>query len=185
MTTENIKVTKPRIKAITQEDLAVFKDEINELLDERLSTFVDDFFEAWDEANGSDEPKEGCEDDKCTCGECGEPLNNPRRYMIQAGGNTWWVDNFKPNAMSTGIDVIWTEELGGKTKIVRGTVLSQDVSIFDFENDMDLACFDSIKRQTIDYAIQTAQEAQSRDKAMKAAASQETVVDSSSHVSYG
>ena len=156
---------------VTKEDLAEFRKSLLAELDDRFNAFIDDFLDAMAEGQES-------------CGDCEEKLNNPRRYMIQSGGNTWWVDNFKPNPLGP-LDVIWTEELGGKVKIVRGTITSPDISIFDFESDMDLATFDSIRRQTLDYAIQTAQESQAREKAMKASASQETVVDSSSHISYG
>lgn len=177
--TETIIEKPKRQKSITQKDLDAFKDGMLTVLDERLDAFIDDFLEAWQESNNTNT-------ESCDCPECSgeKPLNNPRRYMIQAGGNMWWVDNFKPNAMGGGLDVIWTEELGGKTKTVRGTIMSQDVSIFDFENDMDLETFDNIKKATIDYAIQTAQEAQAKDKAMKAAQS-EMAPDLSSHVSYG
>jgi hypothetical protein len=180
-TNEKIIEKPKRQKAITQQDLDAFKDNMLSVLDERLDAFIDDFLEAWQESNNTDNTE------SCDCPECtGEkPLDNPRRYMIQAGGNMWWVDNFKPNSMA-GLDVIWTEELGGKTKIVRGTIMSQDVSIFDFENDLDLETFDNIKKATIDFAIQTAQEAQAREKAAKATSSnQEVCTDSSSHVSYG
>lgn len=178
-------ITKPKktSKAITQEDLATFREEMLNVLDSRLDAFVEDFMDAWSEAGEANEENP---EEQCTCPECsGDSINNPRRYMIQAGGNTWWVDNLKPNALGGGMDVIWTEELGGKVKIVRGTIMSPDISVFDFENDMDLSMFDSIKKATIDYAIQTAQEAQARDIASKAATSQEPVINSSSHVSYG
>ena len=162
---------------VTKEDLAEFRENLLKELDSRFNAFIDDFLDAMSESQP-----------ECDCPECSETeekLNNPRRYMIQAGGNTWGGDNFKPKPMSAGIDCIWTEELGGKIKTVRGTISSPDVSIFDFENDMTPEIFDSIKRQTIDFAIQTAQEAQARDKAIKASTNQETVVDSSSHISYG
>ena len=161
---------------VTKEDLAEFRENLLKELDSRFNAFIDDFLDAMSESQP-----------ECDCPECSETeekLNNPRRYMIQAGGNMWWVDNFKPNPMGP-LDVIWTEELGGKIKTVRGTISSPDVSIFDFESDMDLETFDNIRKQTLDYAIQTAQETQARDKALKAAANQETCVDSSSHVSYG
>lgn len=182
-----IDIEKPkRLKSLTQKDLDLFKEEIGQFLDERFDAFIDDFLDAWQKSNQDAEDPDAKND--CTCGDCSEdeqPITNPRRYMIQAGGNTWWVDNFKPNQMGGGLDVIWTEELGGKTKIVRGSIMSPDVSIFDFENDMELETFDAIKRATIDYAIQTAQEAQAREKAAKSASSQEQCIDSSSHVSYG
>lgn len=163
--------------SITQEDLDNLIENINEVIDNKLEKFVDDFFDAWEES------EEISKKNKCTCEE--EIIDNPRRYHIVAGGHDYWVDDFKPNAISAGIDVIWTEELGGKTKIVRGTISSPDVSIFDYENDMDLEVFSAIKKQTIDYAIQFAQEAQAREKAKKLTENTDNPVDATSHVSYG
>lgn len=184
---EEVKIVeKPkRQKAITQKELDDFKREMITILDDRLRVFIDDFLNAWQDSNHADEHDDK-NDKPCSCdlNGPGEPVNNPRRYMIQAGSNPWWVDNFKPSALA-GLDVIWTEELGGKIKTVRGTIMSQDISIFDFESDMDLETFDNIKKATIEYAIQTAQEAQAREKADKSMAKQEQCTDTSSHVSYG
>ncbi len=180
MTTDNEK--PKRQKSITQKDLDVFKEEISQFLDERFDTFIDDFLDAWQESGKDAEGSS--EEEKCdSCGS-DEPITNPRRYMIQAGGNTWWVDNYKPNSFS-GIDVIWTEELGGKLKTVRGTITSPDASIFDFENtEITPEIFESIKKQTIDYVIHSAQEAQAKERALKASQN-ENAVDASRHVSYG
>ncbi len=102
--------------------------------------------------------------------------------MIQAGGNTWWVDSYKPNPVY-GIDVFWTEELGGKIKNVKGTIMDANLAIFDFESDITFDIFENIRKQTIDYAIHAAQEAQAKEQALKA--SQSEVVPDVSHVSYG
>jgi hypothetical protein len=177
-------VTKPKktIRAITQEDLVAFREEMLNVLDARLDAFVEDFMDAWSDAGEA--CKEENPEEQCTCPECTSehPLDNPRRYMIQAGGNTWWVDSYKPNAVY-GIDAFWTEELGGKIKNIKGTIMDANIAIFDFESDMTLDIFENIRKQTIDYAIHAAQEAQAKDQAMKAAQS-ETPHDVS-HVSYG
>jgi hypothetical protein len=173
---------KPKRRSVSQKDLDAFKKEMCQTLDDRFDAFIDDFMAAWDEATPSEES-----DKDCNCSECNQEEQmpeNPRRYLIQAGGNTWWVDNYKLNSFS-GIDVIWTEELGGKLKTVRGVITSPDASIFDFENtEITPEIFESIKRQTTDYMIHVAQEAQAKEKAMKATQTDQTI-DSSSHVSYG
>lgn len=159
---------------VTKEDLAEFRKSLLAELDDRFNAFIDDFLDAMTEG----QPEFDCPE----CSGTEEKLNNPRRYMIQAGGNTWWVDSYKPNPVY-GIDCFWTEELGGKTKNVKGTIMDSNLSIFDFESDITYDIFENIRKQTIDYAIHAAQEAQAKDQAMKA--SQSDTIPEVSHVSYG
>lgn len=177
---EKVKQSKSE-RPVSQKDLTKFKKDIDALLETRFSDFVDGFLEAWSDAQNGD-------GEKCTCEECSgeDKLDNPRRYMIQAGGNTWWVDNFMPNPIY-GIDCIWTEELGGKVKVVKGTIMDSTISIFDFESETTPEIFDNQKRQTVDYAIQMAREAQAKEKALKASQQQNAINTEAdaTHVSYG
>jgi hypothetical protein len=180
---EKIKKEKPSEKMLTQRDLTKFKKEIDALLETRFSDFVDGFLEAWSDA------QKDCEEDneKCTCPECsGEhETENPAKYVIFSGGNKFFATDIKPNAL-VGIDFYLHEvdKNTGREYNSQGTITSPDVVILDLMPEMTLDMFSSIKRNTLDYVVQQAQEARAKEKAIKAAQS-ETMVDTSSHVSYG
>ena len=168
-------------KSVTPADLDQFREEICNILDERFNMFIKDFLDAWDDSAEPVPDKCTCGDEACSCEK--EPMpENPKRYLIQSGGTPWWVDSYKPNPVY-GIDVFWTEEVNGKIKNVRGTIMDANVSIFDFESDVTPEMFENMRKQTVDYAIQMAQEAREKEKAMKDV--EGCAVAEANHVSYG
>lgn len=177
---EKVKQSKSE-RPVSQKDLTKFKKEIDALLETRFSDFVDGFLEAWSDA------QKDCEEEKCDCPECsGEhETENPAKYVIFSGGNKFFATDIKPNAL-VGIDFYLHEvdKNTGKEYNSQGTITSPDVVILDLIPEMTLETFSSIKRNTIDYVVQQAQEARAKEKAIKAAQS-ETMIDTSSHVSYG
>jgi hypothetical protein len=52
------------------------------------------------------------------------------------------------------MDLIWTMKINGEDRIVTGTIMSRDISVFDYESKMTLEKFENIKRQTFDYMVQ-------------------------------
>lgn len=191
MTTEknsNIKVEKRR-QTVTKDDLVAFKDEINNMITERLDVFINEFFEAWNEAETESKQLTENTEEKCTCSVCSEDLDNaqmdnPARYIIFTGSNKFFATDIKPNAV-IGIDFYLHEvdPKTGKEYNSKGTITSADVVVLDLEPDISLEMFSSIKKNTIDYVIQQAHEAQAKDKAMKA--EQSKLSPDINHVSYG
>lgn len=171
-----------RRKSITVDDLDNFKEEINTLIEEKLNAFLDEFVEAYNEATVESDSK--CTCDECTCESEQEPeQKNPARYIIFSGGREFFATDIKPNAM-VGID-FYLHEIDpktGKEYNSQGTITSADVVILDLEPEMSIETFSSIKKNTIDYVIHQAQEAQAKDKAMKA--EQSKTAPDISHVSY-
>lgn len=170
-----------RRKSITIDDLDNFKEEINALIEEKLNAFLDEFVKAYNEATVES-------DSKCTCDECtcdSEPeQKNPARYIIFSGGREFFATDIKPNAMMVGIDFYLheTDPKTGKEYNSQGTITSADVVILDLEPEISIETFSSIKKNTIDYVIHQAQEAQARNEAMKA--EQSKTAPDINHVSY-
>jgi len=87
-----------------------------------------------------------------------DDMEPPARYYVQTSNHGYWCNSYKPNQIF-GIDLIWTQKIKGKDVVVTGTVMSSDISIFDYESSMTLEKFENIRKQTFDYAVQKAQEA--------------------------
>ena len=165
---------------VTQEDLETLKSELNEIIETRLDSFIDEFVATWNELENKESESEGCR----SCESDNSDTENPARYLIFAGGNKFFATDIKPNAM-IGIDFYLHEvdPVTGKEYNSQGTITNADVVVLDLQPEMDLETFSSIKRNTIDYAIKQAQEAQAKEKAMKAENSK--IPPDVSHISYG
>lgn len=165
---------------VTQEDLETLKSELNEIIETRLDSFIDEFVATWNELENKESESEGC----CSCESENADTVNPAKYIIFAGGNKFFATDIKPNAM-VGIDFYLHEvdPATGKEYNSQGTITNADVVVLDLQPEMDLETFSSIKRNTLDYVIKQAQEAQAKEKAMKAENSK--IPPDVSHISYG
>ena len=165
---------------VTQEDLETLKSELNEIIETRLDSFIDEFVATWNELENKESEGENC----CSCESENADSVNPAKYIIFAGGNKFFATDIKPNAM-VGIDFYLHEvdPATGKEYNSQGTITNADVVVLDLQPEMDLETFSSIKRNTLDYVIKQAQEAQAKEKAMKAENSK--IPPDVSHISYG
>jgi len=98
--------------------------------------------------------------------ESDEELEPPARYYIQGSNHGYWCNSYKPNAL-LGVDVYWIQKIKGKDTVVTGTIMSGDISIFDYESTMTPEKFENIRKQTFDYTLQRAQEAKEDSDALK------------------
>lgn len=120
-----------------------------------------------------------CGQEECTCdSESGSgckcksniPDDNsewtpPARYWIVANGHDYFVDDCKVNAMGIGIDVIWKQMIKGKETTVMGTIYDTNAIIFDYQTEMTLEAFASVKRQQFDHIVARAKEAREMGEA--------------------
>jgi len=147
---------------VTKEDLAEFREGLLKELDERFNAFIDDFLDAMSESQP-----------ECSCPDCEESENvpqteSPARYILFSGGQKYFATDVKPNSFA-GIDFFLHEvdAKTGKEYNSQGTITSPDVVIVDLQPEMSLETFSSIKRSTIDYVVQKAQEARAKEDAEK------------------
>jgi len=147
---------------VTKEDLAEFREGLLKELDERFNAFIDDFLDAMSESQP-----------ECECPDCEESENvpqteSPARYILFSGGQKYFATDVKPNSFA-GIDFFLHEvdAKTGKEYNSQGTITSPDVVIVDLQPEMSLETFSSIKRSTIDYVVQKAQEARAKEDAEK------------------
>lgn len=147
---------------VTKEDLAEFREGLLKELDDRFNAFIDDFLDAMSESQP-----------ECSCPDCEESENvpqteSPARYILFSGGQKYFATDVKPNSFA-GIDFFLHEvdAKTGKEYNSQGTITSPDVVIVDLQPEMSLETFSSIKRSTIDYVVQKAQEARAKEDAEK------------------
>ena len=147
---------------VTKAELDTFKDALFSELERRFESFTEDFIEALniDSEKGSNE---------CSCDESNlvDPENAPR-YILFSGGQKYFASDVKPNAL-VGID-FFLREIDPKTGTEynsQGTITSSDVVILDLKPEMNLETFTAIRKQTIDWVVQKAQEAKVRGDALK------------------
>lgn len=156
--TEEITITNEG-SVVTKDDLNAFRENLLKELDDRFNAFVDDFLDAMAEG------QESCE----SCKEEEVPLTeNPARYILFSGGQKYFATEVKPNSFA-GVDFFLHEvdAKTGKEYNSQGTITSADVVIVDLQPEMTLETFSAIKRSTIDYVVQKAQEARAKEEAEK------------------
>jgi hypothetical protein len=124
------------------------------------------------------------DEEECDCGDEGgcncidekmrmeqqEMIDNwkpPARYCIRAGGIEYFVDSWKPAMGGYGIDIFWTQKIGGVDRGVSGTIIENSFTIIDYESVATYEMFEHAKKQSFEYVMQAAQEAKLQEDAKK------------------
>jgi len=163
---------------VTKKDLDKFREDLLTELDDRFNAFIEEFLDAM-----------SSDSETCDCPECNNDsedtpqTESPARYILFSGGQKYFATDVKPNSFA-GIDFFLHEvdAKTGKEYNSQGTITSPDVVILDLQPEMSLETFSSIKRSTIDYVVQKAQEARAKEDAEKKTS---TVPKDISVMSYG
>lgn len=164
--------------SVTKQDLEKFREDLLTELDSRFNDFIDEFLDAM-----------SSNQEECDCSEHTNDsedvsqTESPARYILFSGGQKYFATDVKPNSFA-GIDFFLHEvdTKTGKEYNSQGTITSPDVVILDLQPEMSLETFSSIKRSTIDYVVQKAQEARAKEDAEKKTS---TVPKDVSVMSYG
>jgi hypothetical protein len=106
----------------------------------------------------------------CTLEQQKEMIENwepPARYCIRSGGMDVWCDYIKPNASGLGVDIFWTQKIGGVDSPVSATLFDPNIMIFDYRTTQTAEVFEHIKKSSFDYVTQMEQEAKIQEEAKK------------------
>lgn len=134
--------------------------------------------------DGFKEIEENSENEECDCDECraerekaqiGYPgptqdeIDNwvpPARFLIHAGGVDYWIDSWK-SGPAGAIDVCWTQKIKGEEKTIFATIFESSFTIVDYDSPMTMEAFEHVKKQSIEYITQLANEMKATEDAKK------------------